>query len=373
LYITARSLIRSIGLAFVLVTAALIPELFLVKRFFPYPFLFLFFGAVMASAWFEGMIAGFFAVLFSILAVDYFFIPPINSFVINAAVGAYIAAFVLCALVASWVSSSKKKSEKALKEARDQLEIRVNERTADLMHTQAELTRLSRVLSMGELTASIAHEIKQPLTAVVTHGHACIQWLSTDPPNLAKATQTVERIIQEGTRAGAVINRIRALFKKDGSPRDWVSINEIIQELMVLLRHEAISRQITIQTDLDPAIPKIKGDRVQLQQVILNLMMNGMDAMDNTAVPRKQLFVRSGTDGTSAISVCIEDQGAGVDPETGDKLFDPFFTTKSNGIGMGLSISRSIIEAHEGRLWAEPCSKGGSIFQFTIPVESHKF
>lgn len=366
---SAVSWIRSFALAFLFVAVALVPELFVVKHFFPYPFLFLFFGAVMASAWFGGMTAGLFAVVLSILAVDYFFIPPVNSFVFNAAAAMYLAAFVVCALIASWVSSAKKKSEEALKEARDQLELRVSERTAALMKTQAELTHLSRVLSMGELTASIAHEIKQPLTAVVMHGHACLEWLSTSPPNLDKARQTTDRIIKEATRAGAVISRIRALFKKtEEHPRDWLDINEVIQELIVFFRDEAIRRHIAIRTELAATLPKVKGDRVQLQQVVLNLMMNSMDAMSGSSGPGKELLIRSDNEGASAVTVQIEDSGVGLNAESAEMIFEPFFTTKPQGIGMGLSISRSIIEAHDGRLWAAPRPSGGSIFQFTIPI-----
>jgi len=303
----AKSLIRRFGLAFIFVIAALIPELFVVKHFFPYPFLFLFFGAVMASAWFGGMTAGLFAVVLSILAVDYLFIPPLNSFVINAAAGIYLAAFVVCALVASWVSSSKKKSEEALKETRDQLEMLVTERTSALMKTEAELARLSRILSMGELTASIAHEIKQPLTALVTNGHACLEWLSASPPNLEKARQTAERIIQDGTRAGTVLSRIRALFKKEPPAKDWLDMNEVIQELMVLLRAESQRLHVSMRTELTHSLPKVKGDRVQLQQVVLNLMMNGIDAMTSMNGLSKELVVRSWKQSANEIGVGIED------------------------------------------------------------------
>ena len=363
------SLIRSFVLALVFVLAALVPELFVVKHFFPYPFLFLFLGAVMASAWFGGMAAGLFAVVLSIVAVDYFFIPPVNLFTFNAAVALYLASFVACALVASWVSSAIKRSEVALKEARDQLEVRVVERTAALMKTEAELTRLSRMLSMGELTASIAHEIKQPLTAVVMNGHACIEWLSASPPNLDKVRQSTEKIIQDGTRAGAVLNRIRALFKKETSTKDWLEINEVIQEIMVLVRAEAQKLHIPMRTELASNLPKVKGDRVQLQQVVLNLMMNGMDAMASDSQAAKDLLVSSWQQGANEIGVRVEDTGIGLDPANAEKIFDPFFTTKAHGIGMGLSISRSIIEAHDGKLWATPRSTGGTIFQFIIPVQ----
>jgi C4-dicarboxylate-specific signal transduction histidine kinase len=363
-----RSLIRRGGIALVFVVAAFVPTL-LLQRLFPYPFLFLFFGAVMASAWFGGKAAGLFAVLFSTVFVDYFFVPPFYSFSISTTVEAYFAAFVACALAASWVSSAKKRSEEALKEALDQLEVRVSERTAELMKTQTELAHLSQVLSMGELTASIAHEINQPLTAVVTHGHACSEWLSANPPNLEKAQQTVQRIIQDGTRAGAVLARIRSLFKKEAPTKDWLDINEVIHELTTFLRDDAIRRRIAIRTDLVSGLPKVKADRVQLQEVVLNLMMNGMDAMADTTDRAKELLIRARGD-ESEIVVRVEDSGMGLDTEANERIFNPFFTTKPHGIGMGLSISRSIIESHEGRLWASPRPSGGAIFQFTLPVHS---
>lgn len=363
-----RSLIRRYGIALLFVIAAFVPTL-LLQRLFPYPLLFLFFGAVMASAWFGGTSAGLFAVLLSTLLVDYFFVPPFYSFSISATAEAYFAAFVACALAASWVSSAKKKSEEALREALDQLEVRVSERTAELMKTQTELAHLSQVLSMGELTASIAHEINQPLTAVVTHGHACIEWLSANPPNLEKSRQTIQRIIQDGTRAGAVLSRIRALFKKEAPAKDWLDINEVIHELTTFLHDDAMRRRIVIRTDLVPGLAKVKADRVQLQQVVLNLMMNGMDAMAETSDRAKELLISARSD-ESEILVRVEDSGVGLDPEAAEKIFNPFFTTKQHGIGMGLSISRSIIESHEGRLWAAPRPSGGAIFQFTLPIHS---
>jgi C4-dicarboxylate-specific signal transduction histidine kinase len=321
----------------------------------------------MASAWFGGTAAGLLAVLLSTVLVDYFFVPPIYSFSISATAYAYFGAFVACALVASWVSSAKKKNEEALKGALDQLEVRVSERTAELMKTQTELAHLSQVLSMGELAASIAHEINQPLTAVVTHGHACTEWLSANPPNLEKAQQTVQRIIQDGTRAGAVLSRIRALFKKEPPAKDWLDINEVIHELTTFLRDDAMRRRIAIRADLVPSLPKVKADRVQLQQVVLNLMMNGMDSMAEATGRAKELLISARGD-ESEILVRVEDSGMGLDTDAADKIFNPFFTTKAHGIGMGLSISRSIIESHEGRLWASPRPSGGAVFQFTLPV-----
>jgi C4-dicarboxylate-specific signal transduction histidine kinase len=360
-----RRQIAGYGIALLSVSAAFVSTM-LLQHLFPYPFLFLFFGAVMASAWFGGTAAGLFAVLLSTAVVAYYFVPPFYSWTISATAEAYFVSFVVCALVASWVSSSKKKSEEALRQTRDQLEIRVSERTAELMKTQAELAHLSRVLSMGELTASIAHELSQPLTAVVAHGNACVEWLSAAPPNLEKARQTAERIVRDGTRAGAVLSRIRALFKKEAPAKDWFDLNEAIHELTIFLRDEALRHHISIRTDLAPDLPKIKADRVQLQQVVLNLMMNGMDAMAEVTGAR-DLIVSSRQE-NSAVLVTVEDCGFGLDAEAAGKIFDPFFTTKSHGIGMGLSISRSIVESHEGRLWALPRPSGGAIFQFTLPI-----
>jgi signal transduction histidine kinase len=349
------------------VAAAFLSTL-LLQHLFPYPFLFLFFGAVMSSAWFGGTGAGLFAVLLSTVLVEYFFVPPVYSFSINTTAEAYFAAFVVCALVASWVSSSKKKSEEALKETRDQLEMRVSERTAELMKTQADLAHLSQVMSMGELAASIAHEISQPLTAVVANGHACVEWLSASPPNLDKARQTAARIIQDGTQAGAVISRIRALFKKEAPAKLWFDMNEVIHELTLFLRDEALRRNIPIHTELTPGLPRVKADRVQLQQVMLNLMINGLDAMSESVGHAKQLFISTRQDGV-ALVVRVEDCGVGLDPEALEKIFEPFYTTKPHGTGMGLSISRSILESHRGRLWAEARPSGGALFQFILPIQ----
>ncbi|HTT17452.1 MAG TPA: ATP-binding protein [Candidatus Sulfotelmatobacter sp.] len=358
--------LRPLGLAILSVALAFAFTV-LLQPLFPYPFLFLFFGGVMASAWFGGAAAGISAVLLSTVLVDYFFVPPVHSFSIGATAEAYFAAFVLCALAASWISSAKKKSEDALQEALDHLEARVSERTAELLKTQTELARLSHFLSMGELTASIAHEINQPLTAVVTHGHACLEWLSADPPNLDKTRNTIERIIQDGTRAGATISRVRALFKKESPVKDWLDVNEVIHELAIFLRDEATRRGVSVHTNLVAGSPKIKADRVQLQQVLLNLLTNAMDAMADIADRRKELIISTRVEETNVV-VCVEDSGKGLDAQVAEKIFTPFFTTKPDGIGLGLSLSRSIVEAHEGRLWASPRASGGAVFQFTFPI-----
>lgn len=360
------SLLRGIVLSLLSVGLAFAVTL-LLQPFFPYPFLFLFFGAVMTSAWFGGTVAGLFSVLLSTILVEYFFVPPFRSFSISTTAEAYFVAFVLCALAASWISSAKKTSEIALQEALDSLEVRVSERSAELLKTQTELAHLSQLLSMGELTASIAHEINQPLTAVVTHGHACLEWLSTNPPNLDKTRQTIDRIIQDGTRAAATISRVRALFKKEAPVKDWLDVNEVVHELTIFMRDEATRRGILVHTDLVPGLPKVKADRVQLQQVLLNLITNAMDAMDDTTARRKELVISARVEDANVL-VRVEDSGKGLDEQTAEKIFTPFFTTKPHGVGLGLSLSQSIIEAHEGRLWASARVSGGASFQFTVPI-----
>jgi C4-dicarboxylate-specific signal transduction histidine kinase len=384
----SRSIFRRYGISLFFVAVAFVSTL-LLQHIVPYPFPFLFFAAVMTSAWFGGTGAGLFAVVTSTATVDYFFIPPFHSFTITATNGTYFAAFVVCALVASWVSAAKKQDEEALREARDELGLRVAERTVDLqksnselrksiqqheeaqqvlMRTQAELARLARILTMGELTASIAHEVNQPLTAVVNSGNACLEWLRAQPPNLDEARQAAETVVQSGTRAGAVMSRIRALFQQRAPSKDWFDINEAIHELVVLLQQEAANHRITIRTELSSDLPLIRGDRVQLQQVVLNLMMNGIDAMRDMRKHSKEIHIVSRKENSSGIQIVVEDCGVGISPETAEKIFEPFFTTKPEGIGMGLSISRSIVESHEGRLWAVPRPAGGAIFQFTIPT-----
>jgi signal transduction histidine kinase len=203
---------------------------------------------------------------------------------------------------------------------------------------------------------------------VVANGHACLGWLSSKRPNLPEARQAVERIIKDGTRAGTVLGRIRSLFKKETATRGFLDINEVIEELTVFLRDEAIDQRISLETELDPNLPKVVGDRVQLQQVVLNLMMNAIDAMRDSNRESRHLRVSSRAESSKEILIRVEDCGIGLSPEAAEQIFHSFFTTKPEGIGMGLSISRSIIESHEGRMWAEPRPSGGAIFQFTVPI-----
>ena len=211
---------------------------------------------------------------------------------------------------------------------------------------------------MAEMAASIAHELNQPLTALVTHAYACREWLQAKPANLEKASATAEKVILESTRASIVVSRVRALFRKEAQVRELTSMNRLIQELARLLRDEAIRKDVSIRLLLAHDLPQLEMDPVQIQQVILNLAVNGMDAMMQVAKPR-ELMIRTEKRGGGEILVAVEDHGPGIAPEIAARMFEPFFSTKPQGIGMGLAISRGIIEAHDGRIWAENFSGWG--------------
>ena len=474
----------------------------LLQHVIAYPFVFLFFGAIMGSAWFGGIIAGFAAVALSSVIVTYFFIPPLFSMSVAKDSQGFLAAFIVCAIAITIVSSARKRAENAIRVSRDLLETKVQERTAELQRSnmeireserqlrllteaipqqlwradaagrieycnhhlrdyigrtietkrsealldvihpedaplflqgwqaalasgerfevevrvrgasgiyrwflvrsisqrseegeisrwygihidieqqhraqqslvqaQDDLTRLLRTLSMAEMAASIAHELNQPLTAVVTHAYACREWLQSKPANLEKASATAEKIVQESTRASVVVSRVRALFRKEAQAREMTSINRLIQELARLMRDEAIRRDGSIRLELADDLPQLEMDPVQIQQVILNLAMNGMDAMMRVARPR-ELIIRTEKHSNSGILVAVKDQGPGIAPEIAERIFEPFFSTKPHGTGMGLAICRSIIEAHDGRIWAEESALGGAILQFTLRAQS---
>lgn len=467
-----------------------------------YPFVFLFFGAVMGSAWFGGMIAGFIAVALSSLFVTYFFVPPLFSMTVAKESQSFLTAFVLCAIAIGVVSSARKRSETAVRAARDLLETKVQERTAELQRSnleiqeserqlrllteaipqqiwrtdetghieygnrhlieylgvsadqlrgdaffnvlhpedeplfrrgwqaalesggtfevearvrggsgayrwflvrsipqrstegtiarwygihidieeqhraqqslalaQEELSHLSHTLGMAEMAASIAHELNQPLTAVVTHAYACREWLQAQPANFERASSTAEKIVQESARASEVLKRVRALFRKDTLPREPTDINQLIRDFARLLRDEAIRREVSIRLQLASDLPLLTVDSIQIQQVLLNLATNGMDAMKNILGPR-ELIIRSATQAQGEVLISVEDRGTGISKEIAQKIFEPFFSTKPEGTGMGLAICRSIVEAHDGRLWATSSATGGAVFHFTVRTQS---
>jgi len=493
--------LKPAAIAVVFVLVALLWT-FPLQHVIAYPFVFLFFGAIMGSAWFGGMVAGFAAVILSSLVVGYFFIPPFYSWSIGKESQSFFTAFVLCAIAITVVSSARKRAESAVRNARDELEERVKERTAELEQSnreiqeserqlrqlteaipqqiwradgagnveycnghllaylgrpaallfgeaffrifhpadealirqawraamesantfeaearirsadggyrwflvrafpqidasgavarwygihidieeqrraqqslaeaQEEQSRISHLLSMAELAASIAHELNQPLTAVVTHAYACREWLREGTLNVTKASATADKIVQESTRAGAVVSRVRALFRKEVHARELTDMNGLIRSVARLLREEAIRRDVSIRLMLSDETPKLAVDPVQIQQVLLNLVMNGMEAMSGSSGQR-ELVIGSRRKNEDEAVISVADQGSGIPEHIRERLFDPFFTTKPDGTGMGLAICRSIVEMHDGKIWAENGLRGGAVFHFTVRTQA---
>ena len=237
-----------------------------------------------------------------------------------------------------------------------------------LRNTQAEFAHMTRVMTMGELTASIAHEVNQPLGAIVTSAAAGSRWLATTPPQMDKARRALERIASDGKRAAEVIRRIRALMKRQAPRKEWLDINETILEVIELAQYQLHRSEILVETRLGHDLPLVRCDRVQLQQVLLNLIINGIDAMSGIKERPRELTIVSTSDGPDAVSVEVRDSGTGLDSEHASHLFEPFYTTKAEGLGIGLSISRSILEAHGGRLSAASNAPHGTVFMFSLPV-----
>ena len=243
---------------------------------------------------------------------------------------------------------------------------RAEEERERLRQLEGDLAHINRVSMMGELAASLAHEIKQPIAAAVTNANTCMRWLRRDEPDLAEACEAASRIIQDTTRAADILDRVRSLYRRETPQREQVDVNEMIREMIVLLHDKANRNSISIRTELESALPTITADRVQLQQVLLNLMLNGIEAITDTS---GDLTVTSKKTNNGELLISVSDSGFGIAPDQSDRIFDAFFTTKPQGTGMGLSISRKIIEAHGGCLWASADSGRGATFQFTLPSD----
>ena len=238
-----------------------------------------------------------------------------------------------------------------------------------LRQAQAELAHVTRVTTMGELTASIAHEVNQPLAAVIANANASLRWLAAATPNLDEAREALLRIVRDGKRASDVITRIRTLVQKTDPEKTRLDINQTVQEVVLLMQNEAVRKGVALRIDLAADVPPVLGDRVQLQQVILNLVMNGIEAMNTVADRPREMVIRSSAQESDNVLLAVQDSGIGIDPRNLDKIFDTFYTTKPQGMGMGLAISRSIVENHGGKLWAVPNDGPGATFQFTLLKE----
>ena len=317
--------------------------------------------AVTVSTLFGGLGPGLVSVALSALSFDYFFLwrtfPPAH----EPATLLRFAVFLVAALLITGLMEIKRRVEESRNRAEEALR-----------QAQADLAQVNRVTTMGELTASLAHEVNQPIAAAVTDANTCLRWLTRDQPDVEEAREAASRVVKDAVRASEIINRIRSLFKKGAPHRELVDVNEVIRGMIGLLRSEATRYSISMRAELSEDLPQIMGDRVQLQQVLMNLMINGIEAMKNVDGPRK-LAVRSQRAEDEQLMVSVSDTGAGLPPQQADQIFNAFFTTKPDGTGMGLRISRSIVESHGGRLWAADNSPRGASFHLTLPkAETHE-
>src|SRR5882762_3336236 len=313
--------------------------------------------AVTVSSLFGGLGPGLLSVGFSALAFDYFFLrrtaPPAD----EPALFLRFAVVLLAALLITGLMEAKRRVEESRNRTEEALRL-----------AESDLARVSRVTTMGELTASLAHEVNQPIAAAVTDANTCLRWLNRDHPDMEEAREAASRVVKDAARAAEIISQIRLLFKKGAPQRELVDINEIIQEMVALIRGEITRHSISVRTELAENIPPIMGDRVQLQQVLMNLVINGIDAMKDVDGTR-QLAIRSQRAENEHVTVSVSDTGVGLPRQQADRIFDAFFTTKLHGTGMGLRISRSIAESHGGRLWASDNAPRGASFHLTLPIK----
>ena len=371
------SWIRSYGAALLSIVLTLIVSRWLAPRIgFPGT---LFLCVVVLSAGYGGVGPGLLAAVLSSLAFHYYFLhgPGPKPHEMPRLL-MYIASNLLIALL----GAAQRSAKESLRDARDELnrtvqdlqktnealyaETRERKQTEEaLRQAQADLARANRTSSMGELTASLAHEVNQPIAAAVTDANTCLRWLARDQPDLEEARAAASRIVQDGKRASEIVKRVRQLFKKDGLQREWVDLNEIIREMMLILHSEAAQFGVMIRVELAADLPQVMGDRVQLQQVLMNLMTNSIEAMKEVEGTR-ELLIQSQRSEDHQVLVLVSDTGVGLPKQT-DQIFNAFFTTKPQGTGMGLRISRSIVESHGGRLWAAENSPRGASFHVALP------
>jgi C4-dicarboxylate-specific signal transduction histidine kinase len=320
----------------------------------------------------DGPVPSVYVSIIAVLCLNYFFAQPLFSLDVSDPLDIVaLIAFVGTALLITYLMSRRKRAEEALASANDELRAEIGERQRSgeaLQKAQAELAHVARVTTLGELTASISHEVNQPLTAVVTNSQICLRLLALETPRPDDMRTAVERIVRDANRASEVIKRIRALAKRSEPQMVSLDINDVIREAILLVQREVFSHGVSLRTELASALPQVLGDRVQLQQVIINLLINGVEAMAPVTDRPREIVIRSQPHNAAHVQVTVLDSGIGIDSKTAEQLFSAFFTTKPGGMGMGLSISRSIIRAHGGRLWVSPNADHGAAFQFTVPT-----
>jgi C4-dicarboxylate-specific signal transduction histidine kinase len=320
----------------------------------------------------DGPVPSVYVSIIAVLCLNYFFAQPLFSLDVSDPLDIVaLIAFVGTALLITYLMSRRKRAEEALASANDELRAEIGERQRSgeaLQKAQAELAHVARVTTLGELTASISHEVNQPLTAVVTNSQICLRLLALETPRPDDMRTAVERIVRDANRASEVIKRIRALAKRSEPQMVSLDINDVIREAILLVQREVFSHGVSLRTELASALPQVLGDRVQLQQVIINLLINGVEAMAPVTDRPREIVIRSQPHNAAHVQVTVLDSGIGIDSKTAEQLFSAFFTTKPGGMGMGLSISRSIIRAHGGKLWVSPNADHGAAFQFTVPT-----
>jgi C4-dicarboxylate-specific signal transduction histidine kinase len=345
----------------------------------------LFLCAILFGAWFGGAGPGLLATAISATVFYYYFLPPVHSFAAKAEEIPRFVVFLVAALFVWMLSAAQNRATESIKHTRDELKATVQELQAtnealhseslvrkhaeeELRQAQADLSRVSRVTTMGELTASLAHEVNQPIAAAVTNANTCLRWLTRDQPDLEEARAAATRIVKDGTRAAEIISRVRQLFQKGAPQRESVDVNELVRGMIALFHGEATRYNVSIRTGLAADLPQVMADRVQLQQVLMNLMMNAIDAMKDVNGTR-ELDIKSQRAEDGHLLVSVSDTGGGLPPHQTDQIFNAFFTTKAHGTGMGLRISRSIVESHGGRLWAGDNSPRGASFYVSLPIK----
>ena len=318
--------------------------------------------AVTVSSLFGGLGPGLLSVGLSALAFGYFFLGRTLPPAVEPAVFLRFAVFLVASSLITGLMEIKRRVEQSRNRAEEALR-----------QAQSDLAHVSRVTTMGELTASLAHEVNQPIAAAVTDANTCLRWLNRDHPNVEEAREAASRTVKDATRAAEIISRTRLLFKKGTPQWELVDVNDIIRDMVALMRNEITRHSISVRSELAEDTPQITGDRVQLQQALMNLMVNAIDAMKD-ANGTRELAIKSQRTDNEQLMVSISDTGVGLPPEQADKIFDAFFTTKPHGTGMGLRISRSIVESHGGRLRAADNSPRGASFHLTLPMgaEAHE-
>ena len=285
--------------------------------------------------------------------LSYFFAPPLFSvWAVNPTDISALAAFLTTSIVVTGLTTQiQDTAERKLQKTRD------------------ELTHFARVATLGELTASIVHEVNQPLAGVVSSGNACQRWLASDPPNIERAAQSVERMIRDANRAHEVVERVRSLARKTPPQKAPLEVNKAVSEVVALVRGEVEEERVALRLQLAADLPVVSADRIQLQQVLLNLIVNAIESISSADDGSRELTVATTLNGSGQVLFTVRDQGKGLDRESLPHIFDAFYTTKGEGMGMGLAVSRAIVEAHGGRLWAEPVEPHGALFQFTMPAD----